>query len=151
MERSFFEGILSFYGRRRRISFFLVNLAGNIFLLGATLLAVFILGPIVGFDAFPGAEAAAAQPKTEVDTTLLTVAVVLALALVAIFVVSLWITLSNYWQRLHDMNASGWFSLVFLVIYGVLPGIGMLSGLALLLIPGTKGPNRFGEDPRSLA
>lgn len=38
-------------------------------------------------------------------------------------------------QRCHDFNASGWVSLLVLV---------PLANLIFMIIPGTRGPNRFG-------
>ncbi len=45
-------------------------------------------------------------------------------------------------KRLHDFNFSGWWLLVNLT------GIGLLVMLVVGLLPGTRGPNRFGADPR---
>jgi uncharacterized membrane protein YhaH (DUF805 family) len=45
-------------------------------------------------------------------------------------------------RRLHDINASGWLSLLFL-----LPLVNVMFGVALWFIPGTKGANRFGAPP----
>ena len=45
-------------------------------------------------------------------------------------------------KRLHDFNFSGWWLLVNLT------GIGLLVMLVVGLMPGTRGPNRFGVDPR---
>ena len=42
-------------------------------------------------------------------------------------------------KRMHDVNKSGWFLLIPLV------------NLIFCLTPGTRGPNRFGEDPRQPA
>lgn len=53
-------------------------------------------------------------------------------------------------RRLHDRNMSGWWYLVFIVL-SMLPLIGFIASIALLVIfflPGTPGPNRFGEDPK---
>ncbi|MBO6717864.1 MAG: DUF805 domain-containing protein [Rhizobiaceae bacterium] len=41
-------------------------------------------------------------------------------------------------KRLHDLNASGWFALVFLVG-------DFLFYLALCLVPGTQGSNTYGS------
>lgn len=41
-------------------------------------------------------------------------------------------------QRCHDFNVSGWLSLVVLI---------PLAGLIFWFIPGTKGPNNFGNPP----
>jgi len=43
-------------------------------------------------------------------------------------------------RRLHDVNRSGWWQLLALTIIGVIPL------LYWLIIRGTDGPNRFGED-----
>ncbi len=45
-------------------------------------------------------------------------------------------------KRLHDFNFSGWWLLVNLT------GVGLLVMLVVGLLPGTRGPNRFGADPR---
>lgn len=45
-------------------------------------------------------------------------------------------------KRLHDMNASGWFSLLFLVG-------DFLVYLVLCIAPGTQGPNRFAATTNS--
>ncbi len=45
-------------------------------------------------------------------------------------------------KRLHDLDKSGWFLLIFLI-----PIVGLLLALYLLFFPGTPGPNRFGPPP----
>lgn len=45
-------------------------------------------------------------------------------------------------QRLHDFNSSGWLSII-----AIIPYVGSLFVLALMVIPGTLGPNRFGPIP----
>jgi uncharacterized membrane protein YhaH (DUF805 family) len=49
-------------------------------------------------------------------------------------------------QRCRDCGWSGWCVLVALI-----PIVGFLFALALCVIPGTAGPNRFGPDPRDMA
>ena len=46
-------------------------------------------------------------------------------------------------QRLHDMDACGWWSLLMFV-----PVVNALMGLVLLFAPGTRGDNRFGLQPK---
>ena len=47
-------------------------------------------------------------------------------------------------KRAHDRNKSGWWTLVYIIPY-----IGWLWALIELgCLEGTKGPNRFGADPR---
>ncbi len=45
-------------------------------------------------------------------------------------------------QRLHDFDASGWWSLLVLV-----PLANLILYLVLLIMPGTQGANRFGDPP----
>ncbi|CAK9892578.1 MULTISPECIES: DUF805 domain-containing protein [Pseudomonas] len=45
-------------------------------------------------------------------------------------------------QRLHDLNWSGWFCWL-----SVLPWVGNFLLLVLVLMPGTRGSNRFGPPP----
>ena len=45
-------------------------------------------------------------------------------------------------RRLHDINFSGWWSLV------VFSGIGLFPLAFLLCLPGKIGQNKFGQDPR---
>ncbi|MCT2398881.1 DUF805 domain-containing protein [Novosphingobium mangrovi (ex Huang et al. 2023)] len=54
-------------------------------------------------------------------------------------------------RRLHDRNMSGWWCLAFVVL-GVIPVFGWIGSIAYLVImflPGTAGPNRYGEDPKA--
>ncbi|MDS4040122.1 MAG: DUF805 domain-containing protein [Candidatus Competibacter sp.] len=45
-------------------------------------------------------------------------------------------------QRLHDFDASGWWSVLVAV-----PFANLVLYLVLLIMPGTQGPNRFGNPP----
>lgn len=45
-------------------------------------------------------------------------------------------------RRLHDLNKSGWFLLISLI-----PLINIIFVFYILLMPGTVGSNRYGEDP----
>ncbi|MEO7504801.1 MAG: DUF805 domain-containing protein [Sphingomicrobium sp.] len=88
-------------------------------------------------------------------------------------------TLSAGVRRLHDSDRTGWWMLAPMIPYGIAfaligpsmgnpammggaglgaAGILMLVGvivaitvLVFLILPGTKGPNRFGEDPHGVA
>jgi uncharacterized membrane protein YhaH (DUF805 family) len=51
-------------------------------------------------------------------------------------------TLAVTVRRLHDANFSGWLLLIQFV------PLGGLALLIMLLMPGTKGPNTYGHDPR---
>ncbi len=45
-------------------------------------------------------------------------------------------------QRLHDFDASGWWSVLVVV-----PFANLVLYLVMLIMPGTQGPNRFGNPP----
>jgi len=45
-------------------------------------------------------------------------------------------------KRLHDRNRSGWFLFLFFV-----PFVGLWPAIETYFLRGTRGPNRFGEDP----
>jgi uncharacterized membrane protein YhaH (DUF805 family) len=52
-------------------------------------------------------------------------------------------------RRFHDRNISGWWYLA-LIVLGMVPYIGTITGLAITVISvmrGTEGPNKFGPDP----
>lgn len=46
-------------------------------------------------------------------------------------------------RRFHDQDKSGWFYLLSFIPY-----VGGLIALVFMLIEGTRGPNRFGPDPK---
>lgn len=75
-----------------------------------------------------------------------------AAVLAAYFVMLLWSlalivpTIAVYVRRFHDQDKSGWFYLLSFV-----PCIGGLVVLYFMVLPGTAGPNRFGDDPKALA
>lgn len=47
-------------------------------------------------------------------------------------------------RRLHDTDRSGWWSFITLI-----PLIGMIVHLVFMCLDGTRGSNRFGEDPKA--
>jgi uncharacterized membrane protein YhaH (DUF805 family) len=49
-------------------------------------------------------------------------------------------------RRLHDTDRSGWWLLIAFI-----PLIGGIVLLVFTLLEGTRGPNRFGPDPKQLA
>jgi uncharacterized membrane protein YhaH (DUF805 family) len=48
-------------------------------------------------------------------------------------------------RRLHDQDKSGW-----LVLLAFIPFVGGLILLVFMLLEGTRGPNRFGPDPKEV-
>ena len=53
-----------------------------------------------------------------------------------------WPSLAVQAKRWHDINKSAWFILFNLIPFGVI-----VTFLVNALLPGTNGPNRFGDDP----
>ncbi|MCC6828131.1 MAG: DUF805 domain-containing protein [Novosphingobium sp.] len=49
-------------------------------------------------------------------------------------------------RRLHDQDKSGWFALLYFIPY-----VGPIVILVFMFLDGTKGPNRFGPDPKDPA
>ncbi|WP_086616822.1 DUF805 domain-containing protein [Erythrobacter tepidarius] len=46
-------------------------------------------------------------------------------------------------RRFHDQDKSGWF-----ILLGFIPYIGGIILLVFMCLEGTRGPNRFGPDPK---
>lgn len=46
-------------------------------------------------------------------------------------------------RRYHDQDKSGWF-----ILLGLIPYVGGIIALIFMCIEGTRGPNRYGPDPR---
>jgi uncharacterized membrane protein YhaH (DUF805 family) len=57
----------------------------------------------------------------------------------AVFIPNLAVTI----RRLHDQDKSGWF-----IFLGFIPIVGGIILLVFYFIEGTRGPNRFGPDPK---
>jgi|SRR6185312_7328490 len=49
-------------------------------------------------------------------------------------------------QRCRDLGWTGWATLITLIPY-----VGGIFSLAIMIAPGTRGPNRYGPDPREQA
>jgi uncharacterized membrane protein YhaH (DUF805 family) len=82
----------------------------------------------------------------------------LALALPKILAAAivLWPLIAIYVKRLHDLNLTGWWLLGLITIHAIamviIPDawiVIFLSNVVIGLIPGTRGGNRFGVDPRA--
>jgi uncharacterized membrane protein YhaH (DUF805 family) len=74
---------------------------------------------------------------------LLVISLILGAAVnIVVSVVLLWPGLALAIKRLHDMNKSGWFGLLF-----ILPLVNLICLFLLLSAKGTDGPNRFGPKP----
>jgi uncharacterized membrane protein YhaH (DUF805 family) len=64
---------------------------------------------------------------------------VLILFTLAIFIPALAVQV----RRFHDQDKSGWF-----VLLNFLPYVGGIIVLVMMCLEGTRGPNRFGPDPK---
>jgi uncharacterized membrane protein YhaH (DUF805 family) len=111
-----------FSGRSSRTEYFLFLIA--------YIVALFVIAFLfVGYSAFvdqtyePGGE--------------------MVFAILAIMLVGLVPGLAVAVRRMHDQNKSGWLVLVYFVPY-----VGGLIFLVLCFLPGTKGENDYGWDPR---
>lgn len=65
--------------------------------------------------------------------------IITGLAMLALFIPSLAVAI----RRLHDTDRSGWW-----VLIGLVPLIGAIVLLVFYCTDGTRGPNRFGPDPK---
>jgi len=65
-----------------------------------------------------------------------------SLLIIAATIVSIVANFALIIKRLHDINLSGWWSLVVLIPY-----IGIIAAIIIYFIPGTPIENRFGPVP----
>ncbi len=68
------------------------------------------------------------------------VAILFVLFALAVLVPSLAVQV----RRFHDQDKSGWF-----VLLALIPYIGGIAVLVFMCLEGTKGPNKFGPDPKN--
>lgn len=64
-----------------------------------------------------------------------------------IILAALPIMISIHVRRWHDLDQSGWLTLIVLI-----PFAGLIAEIVLLFAPGTSGPNKFGyTHPKSFS
>lgn len=68
--------------------------------------------------------------------------IVTGLLILVLSVVTIYVFLIISVRRLHDIDFRGWWLLLSLI-----PTIGAIAIIVMECLPGTRGPNRFGEDP----
>jgi uncharacterized membrane protein YhaH (DUF805 family) len=69
----------------------------------------------------------------------------LAMGLLGIYFLAILIpSIAVQVRRFHDQEKSGWF-----VLLGLIPFVGGLIVIVFMCLEGTRGPNRFGEDPKA--
>ena len=84
---------------------------------------------------------------------------------IAVFLALAWINLAVPCKRLHDRDKSAWWLLLFYVVPGILPALGLGNNSANVILSlvgagisiwafveigclrGTPGPNSYGSDP----
>jgi uncharacterized membrane protein YhaH (DUF805 family) len=60
-------------------------------------------------------------------------------------------SIALYVRRLHDINQTGWIYLG-IIVASMIPLIGLIASIASIVIaclPGTVGPNKYGDDPKN--
>lgn len=116
-----------FSGRSRRKEYWF-------FTLGVSLVAVLLA--VAGIVLGGGADAAATDGGLFAGPFI----ILLLLFGAGLFIPSIAVQV----RRFHDQDKSGWF-----VLLNFIPYIGGLVVLVFMLLEGTRGPNRFGEDPKA--
>ena len=83
-------------------------------------------------------------------SALFTAGMIVPISIVVVYWLAIIVpTLAVTVRRLHDRDMSGWWYLGFIVLSAI-PLVGWIASIAQIVIfclPGTPGPNRFGEDP----
>jgi len=133
-----FKRYVDFTGRSRRMEYWMFTLFNIIVML------------ILAFIAFGGIGLADLSDPASDEMLIAGLTGGFGLLILAYFLVILIPSIAVTVRRLHDRDMSGWWYLGFFV-GGLLPYVGFLFSIALLvlmLLPGTPGPNRFGEDPK---
>lgn len=137
-----FRRYAEFSGRSRRMEYWSFALFNFI-----VLIVIMAIAMAFGFSlsAFGQLEAGA-DPSVLFGTGFFVLMTLAGLYWLAILIPTIAVTV----RRLHDRNMSGWWYLGSIVA-GLIPFVGWIASIALLVItflPGTIGPNRFGEDPK---
>lgn len=113
-----YKRYFDFSGRSRRKEYWM-------FLLGVFIAAI-VLSIVEGIVGLSGMIAGAYGPLTAL-----------------FFLASLVPSIAVQIRRFHDQDKSGWF-----VLLNIIPLLGGLIVLVFMCLEGTKGPNRFGPDPK---
>jgi len=114
-----------FSGRSRRKEYWMFVLLNA--LIGLTVGLVFLVGYYADMS------------QTEMDTWLMPVVYLAGLYSLVAIIPGIAVTV----RRLHDTDRSGW-----AILWGLVPLIGALLLILFYVTEGTRGPNRFGVDPK---
>lgn len=141
-----FKRYAEFSGRSRRMEFWMFQLLNII-------VAIVLAGPFMFalFGALAADPGSMGMSEEEIVMAAFSGVGGIMLGLYGIYILaSLIPSIAVTVRRFHDRDMSGWWYLG-LFLAGLLPLVGWIASIALLvfmLLPGTPGPNRFGEDPK---
>lgn len=117
-----------FRGRSRRKEYWMFTLAMMI------LLSLAVLFLIFSFDD------SSYRPGSRLSGMPLFILVVFVLGYLAVLLPAIAVQV----RRFHDQDKSGWF-----VLMNFIPYVGGIIVLVFMCLEGTRGPNRFGPDPKN--
>ena len=148
-----------FQGRSRRKEFWLFNLAqaivwvviGGLFLLSflPAMSSVCAQAANGDFDGLGGGGTLDCNGDTyEVPASVVAGVMGASMGIVGIVALLYWLimvipSMAVTIRRLHDQDKSGWF-----ILLGLIPFVGGIILLVFYCLDGTRGPNRFGPDPK---
>jgi len=115
--------ILSFNGRIGRLRYLAYGI-------GANLLMMLVMIPLIGASAFMGGEAATST--------------IGMIGMVVFYAATIVVSVMFGKRRLNDLNRSGWWFLLFLV-----PIANLVLAIYMLFFPGSDGGNNFGAAPQA--
>lgn len=124
-----------FQGRSRRMEYWMFALFQFLVVLAFGIVAISLIG--ISADM---------TTSFESNTTAIVAVSLFSLLYLGLFFIP---SIAVAVRRWHDQNQSGWFILLFFVL-GLIPIVGILASIAnivFMCLPGTKGPNKYGEDP----
>ena len=143
--------LFSFKGRITRKEYWIGYLINSlIFLVPLVVFAIYGAAEIVNAIAYGEMAQSYAVDQSEwtgfiLSTTSKAIAI---LIVTPFFIVGIWSGIAIFIKRLHDLNFSGWFTLVIFLSSLILAGIPYLViSIVLGCIQGTIGPNKYGPDP----
>ena len=133
---------VDFDGRSRRKEFWVFSLLNLI-------VCAVLIG--IGFGGFPLAAILSNDPDIFTGTPEMSTLTIISLILLGIWALVMLVpSVAVTVRRLHDRNISGWWYLG-LIVLSLIPVVGFGAAIAMLvivLLPGTPGPNQYGDDPR---
>ena len=106
---------------------------------------MFVLGSLILYAIVGGVFFALAATADGTASDGLGAGGIVAVLLVAVVALGLFIpSIAVQVRRFHDQDRSGW-----MVLLGFIPYVGGIIVLVFMCLDGTRGPNRFGPDPKA--